>query len=68
MLNHDRRSYSPNAVLVVHRASGFNFEIELKNIILRRVSIFEFSHSQDHKPPITLKVGNFRFALVSRRL
>ncbi|MBR0841410.1 hypothetical protein JQ607_14520 [Bradyrhizobium liaoningense] len=46
MLNHDRRSYWPNAVLVVHRASGFNFEIELKNIILRRVSIFEFSHSQ----------------------
>jgi hypothetical protein len=33
-----------NAVLVAQRASGFNLVIELKNIILRRVSIFEFSH------------------------
>jgi hypothetical protein len=31
---------------VAQRASGFNLEIELKNIILRRVSIFEFLHSQ----------------------
>jgi hypothetical protein len=45
-LDRDRRSYSSKAVLVVHRASGFNLEIELKNIILRRVSIFEFLHSQ----------------------
>jgi hypothetical protein len=29
-------------------SSGFNLEIELKNIILRRVSIFEFLHSQGH--------------------
>jgi hypothetical protein len=35
--------------LVAHRASGFNLEIELKNIILRRVSIFEFLHSQGQK-------------------
>jgi hypothetical protein len=35
-------------VSVAQRASGFNLEIELKNIILRRVSIFEFSHSQGH--------------------
>jgi hypothetical protein len=27
-------------------------EIELKNIILRRVSIFEFLHSQGSKPEI----------------
>jgi hypothetical protein len=36
MLNRDRRSYSSKTVLVAQRAS------ELKNIILRRVSIFEF--------------------------
>jgi hypothetical protein len=45
-LNHDRRTCSSKTGLVAQRASGFNLEIELKNIILRRVSIFEFSHSQ----------------------
>jgi hypothetical protein len=40
-LNRDRRSYSSKTVLVAQSASGFNLEIELKNIILRRVSIFE---------------------------
>jgi hypothetical protein len=45
-LNRDRRTYSSKTVLVAQRASGFNLEIELKNIILRRVSIFEFLHSQ----------------------
>jgi len=45
-LNRDRRSYSSKTVLVAQQASGFNLEIELKNIILRRVSIFEFLHSQ----------------------
>jgi hypothetical protein len=45
-LNHNRRSYSSKTVLVAQRASGFNLEIELKNIILRHVSIFEFLHSQ----------------------
>jgi hypothetical protein len=50
-LDRDRRSYSSKAALVVHRASGFNLEIELKNIILRRVSIFEFLHSQGHLRP-----------------
>ena len=48
-LNRDRRSYSSKTVLVAQRASGFNLEIELKNIILRRVSIFEFLHSQGQK-------------------
>ena len=47
-LNRDRRSYSSKTVLVAQQASGFNLEIELKNIILRRVSIFEFLHSQGH--------------------
>src|SRR5437016_11233613 len=45
-LNRDRRTCSSKTVLVAQRASGFNLEIELKNIILRRVSIFEFLHSQ----------------------
>src|SRR6266540_2547391 len=48
-LNPDRRTCSSKTVLVAQRASGFNFEIELKNIILRRVSIFEFLHSQGQK-------------------
>jgi hypothetical protein len=47
-LNRDRRTCSSKTVLVAQRASGFNLEIELKNIILRRVSIFEFLHSQGH--------------------
>jgi hypothetical protein len=45
-LNRDRRTCSSKTVLVAQRASGFNLEIDLKNIILRRVSIFEFLHSQ----------------------
>jgi hypothetical protein len=48
-LNRDRRSYSSKTVLVAQRASGFNLEVQLKNIILRRVSIFEFLHSQGHQ-------------------
>src|SRR6476660_10092116 len=48
-LNRDRRSYSSRTVLVAQRASGFNLEIELKNIILCRVSVFEFLHSQGHQ-------------------
>src|SRR2546429_8786517 len=49
-LNRDRRSYLSKTVLLAQRASGFNLVIELKNIILRRVSIFEFLHSQGQKP------------------
>jgi hypothetical protein len=57
-LNRDRRTCSSKTVLVAQRASGFNLEIELKNIILRRVSIFEFLHSQGQSrrfapPPVT---------------
>jgi hypothetical protein len=47
-LNRDRRSYSSKTVLVAQRASGFNLEIEPGNIILRRISIFVFLHSQGH--------------------
>jgi hypothetical protein len=50
-LNRDRRTCSSKTVLVAQRASGFNLEIDLKNIILRRVSIFEFLHSQGQKLP-----------------
>jgi hypothetical protein len=50
-LNRDRRSYSSKTVSVAQRASGFKLEIELKNIILRRVSIFEFLHSQGQRRP-----------------
>src|SRR6476620_7225604 len=41
-LNRDRRSYSSKTVSVARQASGYNLEIELKNIILRRVSILNF--------------------------
>src|ERR1043166_6662156 len=47
-LHRDRRSHSPKAVLVAQSAYRFNLDIELKNIILRPASIFEFSHSQAH--------------------
>jgi hypothetical protein len=64
-LNRDRRSYSSKTVLVAQRASGFNLEIELKNIILRRVSIFEFLHSQGQKAKYPLRADVFRFSLES---
>src|ERR1700752_2860106 len=56
-LNHDRRSYSSKTVLVAQRASGYNLEIELKNIVLRCGSIFEFSHSQGHSQTCPAKDG-----------
>jgi hypothetical protein len=65
-LNRDRRSYSSRTVLVAQRATEFNLEIELKNIILCRVSVFEFLHSQGQKAkyslgadvsPLSLKAG-----------
>ena len=37
-LNRDRRSYSSKTDLVAKRATGFNLESELKNIILARLS------------------------------
>src|SRR5262249_16345146 len=44
-LNRDRTSYSFETVLAAHIASPFNFEIELENIILVALRVFEFSHS-----------------------
>jgi hypothetical protein len=43
-LNRDRSSYSFKVVLAAHMASPFNFEVELKNIILAALRVFEFSH------------------------
>jgi hypothetical protein len=50
-LNRDRRSCSSETALVPQRRSGLNLEAELKNIILRGVSIFEFLHSQGPSRP-----------------
>src|SRR5215831_3329637 len=47
-LNRDRTSYSFETVLAAHIASPFNFEIELENIILVALRVFEFSHSLGH--------------------
>jgi hypothetical protein len=49
-LNRDRTSYSFKTILGAHTASQFNFEIELKNIILVELRVFEFSHSLGQKP------------------
>src|SRR5437899_7678969 len=65
-LNRDRTSYSSKTVLVAQRASGFNLEIELKNIILRRVSIFEFLHSQGQNRKSASTPLGVRFTLESR--
>jgi hypothetical protein len=48
-LNRDRRSYSSKTALVVQRASALKLATESKNIILRRVSISAFLHSQGQK-------------------
>src|SRR4029434_3492128 len=61
-LNRDRRSYSSKTVLVAQQASGFNLEIELKNIILRRVSIFEFLHSQGQTQKSERATGRSAFS------
>ena len=44
-LDRDRTSYSFNAAMAAQTASPFNFEVELKNIILAALRVFEFSHS-----------------------
>jgi hypothetical protein len=43
-INRDRTSYTFKTVSYAHIASAFNFEIEIKNIILVALRIFEFSH------------------------
>jgi hypothetical protein len=42
-------------------------EIELKNIILRRVSIFEFLHRQGHFSDLGARSCEVRFTLKNRR-
>ena len=48
-LNRDRTSYSFEIGFRAHIASQFNFEIELENIILVALRVFEFSHSLGQK-------------------
>jgi hypothetical protein len=43
-INRDRTRYSFNTFSCAHIASAFNFEIEIKNIILAALRTFEFSH------------------------
>jgi hypothetical protein len=55
-INRDRTNYSFKTVSCAHIASAFNFEIEIKNIVLVALRTFEFSHSlgqsrhSDHGP------------------
>jgi hypothetical protein len=44
MLDRDRTSYSFKVVLGAHAAVLLIFEIELENIILVALRVFEFSH------------------------
>jgi hypothetical protein len=46
-INRDRTSYSFKIVSCAHIASAFNFEIEIKDIILVALRTFEFSHGLD---------------------
>ena len=46
-INRDRTSYSFKTVSYAYIASAFNFEIEIKNIILTAPRTFEFSHGLD---------------------
>jgi hypothetical protein len=48
-INRDRTSYSFKTVSCAHIASAFNFEIEIKNIILVALRAFEFSHGLGHE-------------------
>src|SRR6266849_10122987 len=48
-INRDRTSYSFKTVSCAHIASAFNFEIEIKNIILVALRTFEFSHGLGQK-------------------
>jgi hypothetical protein len=47
-INRDRTGYSFKAVSCAHIAGAFYFEIEIKNIILVALRIFEFSHGLGH--------------------
>ena len=43
-INRGRTSYSFKAFSCAHIASAFNFEIEIKNIVIVALRTFEFSH------------------------
>jgi hypothetical protein len=47
-INRDRTSYSFKTVSCAEIASAFNFEIEIKNIILVALRTYEFSHGLGH--------------------
>jgi hypothetical protein len=46
-INRDRTSYAFKTFSCAHIARAFNFEIEIKNIILVTLRTLEFSHSLD---------------------
>src|SRR5712672_1963173 len=48
-INRDRTSSSFKTVSCAHIASAFNFEIEIKNIVLVALRTFEFSHRLGQK-------------------
>src|SRR6266700_5177122 len=48
-INRDRTSYSFKTVSCAYIGSAFNFEIEIKNIILVALRTFEFSHGVGQK-------------------
>src|SRR5450631_1823309 len=48
-INRDRTSCSFKTVSCAHIASAFNFEIEIKNIVLVALRTFEFSHGLGQK-------------------
>jgi hypothetical protein len=52
--------------MAAQSASGLNLEIKLKNIILRRVSIFEFLHSQGHLQTSPQVPKHVRYAPLKR--
>ena len=52
-INRDRTSYSFKTVSCAHIGSAFNFEIEIKNIILVALRTFEFSHGLGRKRTIS---------------
>jgi hypothetical protein len=45
----DRRSYSSKTISALNRANGFNFESEIKNVILATFRSLAFLHSQGQK-------------------
>src|SRR6266849_6127202 len=59
-INRDRTSHSFKTVSCAHIASAFNFEIEIKNIILVALRTFEFSHGLDPERKSLEELGRTR--------